>query len=801
MRRVSADRQHQRITALVRYLLIVLVALATTTLADSARSAAAASCPAGSRAITFTNNCTTDVYLGENLSQPQVDGTPSCTLDSDCTNGTVFPNLKCVAGVASASSGLCTITCSSDSDCGPNQACFQGNLPGSSHAWYDVNSTDTVGECWFANLEPTPLSSPTPSSNWDLPPNGGQSVICVPEAQEASQKSAVGSSCTQPSDCASDSCYDVNAPAHSCTSGDPNCTCGALFTWSGNFWGRTGCTANNNGSLTCQTGNCGAGNGAAGLADCSGSTSGTPVGGQNPENLSEFTLLNPTDGGDTYDTSMVNGFNVGFSVAPVSGTYTGSPSKGYCTSPGAGCSFDLLQTCPAQLALKDGNNDTVGCWAPAQACQSGTPAQQAALGCTSNVPFLCQTQSDCPYGQQTTPTHMNCSISAGQAFGQCQCSADTDCPCGYSCTSGACTLNSVSGTTATWADLYGCANYFGQLTPYGSPGASGNCPAPSKTSLEAGLVCGCPSWSPDGTCLADNVNWEKVPVGSTSPVPSPAPTTSVGDFYLLFHNACATSYAYPYDDNAGTIGCAAATDASVGPSYNITFCPAGSGPSPTATPTSTATATPSPTASPTPGPTTSPTLTATPSPTATVTATASQTSTATSTATPTATSTPSLTPTATATATSSATPTATPTMTPTPSGTPTPRCTPSFLYLTTNPAGTLAFPATTVGHPRTATLTVSSSAPVELLKLSTKITGTDAKDFSVTGGSCKTSKKLKPNASCTYKVKLKAKKQFLDAVDANLEITAMFRPGVCPAGDVENVGVTLAGNVDEIASH
>ena len=58
-----------------------------------------------------------------------------------------------------------------------------------------------------------------------------------------------------------------------------------------------------------------------------------------------------------------------------------------------------------------------------------------------------------------------------------------------------------------------------------------------------------------------------------------------------------------------------------------------------------------------------------------------------------------------------------------------------------------------------------------------------------------TIKKLKPNASCTYKLMLKAKKKFLDGVNANLEITAMFSPGVCPAGDVENIGLTLAGNV------
>jgi hypothetical protein len=236
-------------------------------IAQPAQAAAAATCPAGYRALTFTNNCGYDVYLGENLSQPQVDGTPSCTQDSDCTNGSVYPNLKCVAGTSGATQGACTITCSTDSDCGPNQVCFSGNLSGA-NAWYDVNSTNPVGECWFANLEPTPLSSPAPSSNWDLPANGGQSVVCVPEAQEASGKAAKGASCSQPSDCASDNCYDPNAPAKQCTPGDANCTCGALFSWSGNFWGRTDCATNPDGSLTCQTGNCGAANGSAGLVAC-----------------------------------------------------------------------------------------------------------------------------------------------------------------------------------------------------------------------------------------------------------------------------------------------------------------------------------------------------------------------------------------------------------------------------------------------------------------------------------------------------------------------------------------------------
>ena len=84
-----------------------------------------------------------------------------------------------------------------------------------------------------------------------------------------------------------------------------------------------------------------------------------------------------------------------------------------------------------------------------------------------------------------------------------------------------------------------------------------------------------------------------------------------------------------------------------------------------------------------------------------------------------------------------------------------------------------------------------------MFHLSTQITGSDAKDFKVAGGSCTTIKKLKANSSCTYEVTLKARKKFAGAVNANLEITAMFGPGVCPAGDVEEVGVTLAGNVGE----
>jgi hypothetical protein len=293
-------------------------------------------------------------------------------------------------------------------------------------------------------------------------------------------------------------------------------------------------------------------------------------------------------------------------------------------------------------------------------------------------------------------------------------------------------------------------------------------------------------------------------------------------FYKTVAQACPNQYTIQYDDNSGSFTCTQDVN------YTVIFGGIAGGPTATptqtATPTTTASATQTPTATATSSATASPTASATatvtatatattatssptatasssvtPTATSTATATASPTASASVTATSTSTSSASVTPTATATvtatATSTATSTATPTMTPTPSGTATPRCAPSFLYLTTNPDGTLAFGDAAAGHPITLPLTLTSSAPVGLFNLSTKITGSDAKDFSVAGGNCTTINKLSPNATCTYNVTLKAKKKFLNAVNANLEITAMFRPGVCPAGDVQNVGVLLAGFV------
>jgi Abnormal spindle-like microcephaly-assoc'd, ASPM-SPD-2-Hydin len=98
----------------------------------------------------------------------------------------------------------------------------------------------------------------------------------------------------------------------------------------------------------------------------------------------------------------------------------------------------------------------------------------------------------------------------------------------------------------------------------------------------------------------------------------------------------------------------------------------------------------------------------------------------------------------------------------------------------------------TAGTSSTLSLQVTNNEPAGALKLSKKLSGVNAGAFSVTGGTCKN--RLEPGQSCTYQVKLKAKKKNLGAVAATLTITGAFKPGVCK-GTKESQPVTLAGFV------
>ncbi|XVF63675.1 hypothetical protein PTKIN_Ptkin09bG0105400 [Pterospermum kingtungense] len=117
--------------------------------------------------------------------------------------------------------------------------------------------------------------------------------------------------------------------------------------WSGRFWGRTGCTSDQNtGQLTCQTADCG-----SSQIECNGR------GANPPATLAEFTI-GSSGTQDFYDVSLVDGYNLPMVVEPSGGS-------GTCLS--TGCANDLNRQCPSELRVGSGD-------ACKSACEAfGTP--------------------------------------------------------------------------------------------------------------------------------------------------------------------------------------------------------------------------------------------------------------------------------------------------------------------------------------------------------------------------------------------------------------------------------------------
>ncbi|XP_019705533.1 thaumatin-like protein 1b isoform X1 [Elaeis guineensis] len=118
--------------------------------------------------------------------------------------------------------------------------------------------------------------------------------------------------------------------------------------WSGRFWARTNCSTNPvTGKYSCTTADC-----STGKVSCDGSGA-TP-----PATLIEITL--GTNGGkDFYDISLVDGFNVPASMAPMGG-------KGDCKV--TSCPTDVNEVCPEELRVAEG--DGTGVVACKSACEA-----------------------------------------------------------------------------------------------------------------------------------------------------------------------------------------------------------------------------------------------------------------------------------------------------------------------------------------------------------------------------------------------------------------------------------------------
>uniref|UniRef100_A0A0C9S7H0 TSA: Wollemia nobilis Ref_Wollemi_Transcript_13568_1070 transcribed RNA sequence n=1 Tax=Wollemia nobilis TaxID=56998 RepID=A0A0C9S7H0_9CONI len=115
-------------------------------------------------------------------------------------------------------------------------------------------------------------------------------------------------------------------------------------TSAGRFWGRTGCTFDQSGRGSCQTGDCG------GALSCT--LSGNP-----PTTLAEYTLTSTTD---TYDISLVDGFNVPLSFAPTNAQCTSISCKG------------IDAVCPSDLQVSGGCYSACNKYNTPQYCCTGS---------------------------------------------------------------------------------------------------------------------------------------------------------------------------------------------------------------------------------------------------------------------------------------------------------------------------------------------------------------------------------------------------------------------------------------------
>ena len=479
-----------------------------------------------------------------------------------------------------------------------------------------------------------------------------------------------------------------------------------------------------------------------------------------------------------------------------------------CTSPGctgancapqSSCSWDVLANCPSELLVKVGGTP-VGCIDPADQC---TADPQPALDCDQTYSISCVGSEDaCPSGftcqsgtcepSGSAPTVEDLYQESGPAGASCQiasglynaCFSSADCMPGSKCeTKGAAKNTCVDDTS------FDCTTRGGD-SACAPPGICSTSGRTKGKCISAGQACGDNNACPSPLICNGNNRCVQVP-WCGGPL-DPTWNEYAEQYAKIFKAACPSAYSHPYDDASSTFHC---TQSAIGFSsgtnntnpvdslaYQITFCPAGSSPSPTATATPVATPTSTRVVRPT----------ATPTPTATATPTASQTARRTPTPKPTPTATP------TATATSRRTPTATATGRKTPTPTPTPTTCPFNAYLSTNPAGTLAFGTIEAGTTEMLPLQTLNglSETLSLTVQKTNAPGTNqAKYFHINrgakAGTCTKDPMLGGDGSCNYNITFEPPQNIATSYAALLLIDGTFKEGNMTCK--QSTSVTLAG--------
>nr|ADB97928.1 thaumatin-like protein L4 [Pinus monticola] len=157
-------------------------------------------------------------------------------------------------------------------------------------------------------------------------------------------------------------------------------------TSAGRFWGRTSCSFDASGQGKCSTGDCG------GLLNCQAS-------GQPPATLAEYTL-NGGNNRDTYDISLVDGFNIPLSI---------TPSDASCTAPT--CSSNINTICPSELKVTDGCNSACVAFNTPQYCCTGDYLTNCSPTNYSKI-FKDQCPQAYSYAKDDAPSTFTCASGA-----------------------------------------------------------------------------------------------------------------------------------------------------------------------------------------------------------------------------------------------------------------------------------------------------------------------------------------------------------------------------------------------------
>lgn len=319
--------------------------------------------------------------------------------------------------------------------------------------------------------------------------------------------------------------------------------------WSGNIFARTGCDSY---GQNCKTGDCGSASSGA----CPTGTGGNP-----PATLAEFTLSNqtsftPTPGDDFYDISIINGINVGMTMAPVSGTYSATAGNSYsCAAAGSTTASGSLSACSWTVTPTVSSTDyttllrdvTPTSFAGSACPAGGSPNSLGYCACTAD--------SDC------SASSLVCGLATNASTGV-QYTKVCGSAIGWWTADQLCGSTDSTSTALTPLDCATNTSYFlctgSQAASCYSSGASASC-------------CGCAT-----SASADHTSWPSVLSPSFGGTDNgcynnnPTWVTNAQPWLVFLKQACPTAYTYPYDDATSTFTCLGST--SVGaPDYTVTF--------------------------------------------------------------------------------------------------------------------------------------------------------------------------------------------------------------------------------------